>query len=61
MTELELRIDIRELTRLWQKLCSCAGPQPSMSNSRTEDHQPDCLYAVKVESDSSFREATQRA
>jgi hypothetical protein len=56
MTELEQRIDIRELTRLWKERCDCGGPQPGLANARTEDHHTQCLYAVAVETDRSFQE-----
>lgn len=42
----------RDYTRLWQGLCDCAGPQPSASNARADEHRAGCPYRVEVDGES---------
>lgn len=41
----------RDYPSLYLKLCDCAGPQPSLSNARADEHAPDCPYRREVEAD----------
>jgi hypothetical protein len=41
----------RDYPSLYIELCRCAGPQPSLSNPRADEHASDCPYRVEVEGD----------
>lgn len=43
------RLDGRDLVSLYARLCDCAGPQPSIHNSRLDEHAADCPFRVEVE------------
>lgn len=34
---------------LYIELCRCAGPQPSRTNPRIDEHDRECPYRVEVE------------
>ena len=42
------RAELRKNMELFM-LCTCGGPQPSMNNSRADEHRKDCPYRVEVE------------
>lgn len=39
----------RDYPSLYFELCRCAGPQPSLTNPRTDEHDRECSYRVEVE------------
>lgn len=39
----------RDYPSLYIELCCCAGPQPSLSNPRADEHAHDCPYRIEVE------------
>ena len=41
----------RDYPSLYINLCDCSGPQPSLNNSRADEHREDCPYRVEVEGD----------
>ncbi len=41
----------RDYPSLYITLCDCAGPQPSLTNRRADEHDPDCPYRRAVEGD----------
>ena len=41
----------REYPKLYFELCDCAGPQPSPSNPKNDEHLAVCPYRVEVEND----------
>lgn len=41
---------------LYFELCRCAGPQPSRSNPRADEHARDCQYRVEVERDAGGKQ-----
>jgi hypothetical protein len=59
MTEIDERVDIRHLTKLWQDLCTCGGPQPGITNAQTEEHQEQCRYRIVAVADSNQKAAEQ--
>jgi hypothetical protein len=41
----------RDYTSLYIRLCRCAGPQPSPTNSKADEHARGCPYRAEVEGD----------
>lgn len=41
----------RDYASLYFHLCRCAGPQPSTTNPRADEHTADCPYRLEVEGD----------
>lgn len=41
----------RDYPSLYFELCNCAGPQPSLNNSRADEHVEECPYRGEVEGD----------
>lgn len=41
----------RDYTALYLQLCNCAGPQPSRTNARGDEHALDCPYRLEVDGD----------
>lgn len=41
----------RDYPSLYVRLCRCAGPQPSLSNPRVDEHARECPYRIEVEGD----------
>jgi hypothetical protein len=41
----------RDFPSLYMRLCRCAGPQPSLTNSKADLHAKDCPYRIEVEGD----------
>lgn len=39
----------RDYPSLYIRLCDCAGPQPSTTNPRLDEHARECPYRVGVE------------
>lgn len=39
----------RDYPSLYARLCGCAGPQPSLSNPRLDEHARECPYRREVE------------
>jgi hypothetical protein len=44
------RAELRRLLLLFIR-CNCGGPQPSLNNSRADEHRDDCPYRIEVECD----------
>lgn len=42
---------MRDYTNIYMQFCNCAGPQPSLTNPRADEHLPDCPYRSRVEAD----------
>lgn len=42
---------MRSMTKLYEDLCDCAGPQPSIGNTRMDEHSLDCPYSLRVEAE----------
>jgi len=43
----------RDYTWLYGRLCNCAGPQPSLNNTRADEHDRECPYRLEVEGGNS--------
>ena len=41
----------RDYPSLYFALCDCAGPQPSPTNSRADEHGAECPYRLEVARD----------
>jgi hypothetical protein len=41
----------RDYTALFLAWCTCAGPQPSRTSPRADEHSPQCPYRREVEGD----------
>jgi len=41
----------RDYPSLYARLCDCAGPQPSFTNPRLDEHSRKCPYRREVEGD----------
>lgn len=39
----------RDYASLYFELCGCAGPQPSRTNPRADEHDRDCQYRREIE------------
>lgn len=50
----------RDHTALFAKLCDCAGPQPGLNNTRSDEHEAHCPYRVEVEGNGDLRERGRR-
>jgi hypothetical protein len=51
MSDDELKNEPRDYTRLYERLCDCAGPQPSRNSARADEHHRECPYRKEVEGD----------
>lgn len=49
--EADGRAELRRLTRLYYDLCNCGATQPSLNNSRADEHRADCPYRIEVLND----------
>ena len=42
------RAELRRLMGLFMR-CGCGGPQPSLGNSRADEHAKECHYRIEVQ------------
>lgn len=47
----QVKTVVRDYPSLFAQLCGCAGPQPSLTNPRLDEHDIECPYRKEVEGD----------